>query len=171
MGNTPSSMKDLPYRLSSDEYVEITTNDKKKYYVFPRKFVKQVGNSVKQGFSEQSLKLSFIGHGLGLGNSLSQFNNDLQQETKSWFYITEKPDPDDPPLPTSVNDMSLKGYIKLFQLDAKILHPDNKFDLEKSTFELKKLKPKPEETKANSFGKMKNNLKQLKKDLKTLKRC
>jgi len=181
MGNsfsTPESMKNLPNELNKDEYIKITTKEGNNFYVFSRTFMGRLKGDFKQDWSAQNIGLGMMGNVMGVGNQLSSINQSLNQQEKSRYYITTSPNPKSDPIQSSVDDYSLKGYIKLFKMDP-IVNDKFKFDLETSIFELKKMNEKQENQKEqlekkekkenNTFGKtkkMNNLLKRLKADLK-----
>ena len=174
MGNllsVPESMKGLPNRLKQNEYVEIITIDKKKFYVFPRSLGGQFKGNIKKSFSAESIGLNLLGSKLGF-RGLGDLHQNLNQQDNSNFYIThssdssEKPDPKAKPIQSSVNDINLKGYITLFMKDP-IVDKKYKFDLKSSTFEVKNLP-----SGKSSFGKSNySKLKRLQRDLKQVKKC
>jgi hypothetical protein len=162
MGNkfsTPQSMEKLPNSLSTNQHVEITTKDNKKYYVFHRGLFNMIGNNISQNFSLSNVGLDMLGKQIGLGNELSSVNRSLNKQKESWFYITEQKDKSKP-IKSSVNVNLLKLYIKLYNMDP-VVKKKYKFDLKTSTFEIKENEP----TK-NLFGRkkiLKKTLKQLQK--------
>lgn len=161
MGNslsTSDTMKNLPDDLSTNQHVEITTNDGKKYYVYRRAIINQIGNNFNQRFTATNIGLGFLGQKLGLGNDLASINRSINKQKESWFYITDEKNKI---IRSSVNAILLKLYIKLFVIDP-IVQKKYKFDLKTSTFEVKENEPAK-----NGFGKKRiTTLKQLRVDLK-----
>lgn len=167
MGNiVPKSMENLPDGLKLNEYIEITTENGTKYYVHKRSFGRMIGNNFRQSFSGENMALNALGRGFGLGDRLSDINNELNEQRTSHFYITTGVnDKEEKALRSSIDATSVKVYIALF---FKELLNDNKADLEKCTFKVK--------TKNNSgFGKKgrktvkRSTLKRLQADLRVLK--
>ena len=181
MGNSPSSMKDLPNSLNQNQYIEITGPSGEKFYVHPRTFTGVLKNAYYQQFSGANFAL----RGLGL-NELADINNGLNAQKRSFYYITKTPEANEKnALRSIINTNLLKVYIKTFFSKMDFIN-NYKLDLEKSKFELKEVNtittsgpivnpnqpsgPIVNPNQSSSFGKKVNyKLKQLQRDLKRLK--
>ena len=110
----PESMKDLPENLNSDQYIKmvLTDNGNKDgiYFIQKRNYLDQVGNSIKQSFSAQSIGLDMLG--------LGGFKN-LNKSKVSEFYVT-KDKLDGEPIVSTVSSNLLKMYIKAFTFEQGI---------------------------------------------------
>jgi hypothetical protein len=128
-----------------------------------------MGANFRNDFTQENFALKLLGGKLGVGNDLANINQSMNQQKNSRFYITQKPDPKSPAIPSSVDASDLKGYIKLFHMDPRV-EEKHRFDLDTSTFELKQLKS---DSKKNQFGTSRNEkgLQQLQRDLKQLLKC
>ena len=145
----PESMKDLPGNLNSDQYIKmvLTDNGNKDgiYFIQKRNYLDQVGNSIKQSFSAQSIGLDMLG--------LGGFKN-LNKSKVSEFYVT-KDKLDGEPIVSTVSSNLLKMYIKAFTFEQGI-----KLDsIQNAIFTVET------KNKISSFGK-RNFKKNLKKKLK-----
>ena len=176
MGNSPSSMKDLPNSLKQNQYIEITGPSGEKFYVHPRTFTRVIRNAFYQQYSGGNIAL----RGLGL-NQLADINNSFNAQKRSFYYVTKTPEANENnALRSIINTNLLKLYITTFFSRMDFIN-NYKLDLEKSKFELKEVNVIPnnnnvDSNKTSGFGKKVDSkfkqlkkLKQLRRDLKLLK--
>ncbi len=153
MGNsvsTPESMKNIPSKLSKDEYLEMTY-DGTIYCIQKRSNLNRLSASIRQNFTKEAFLLDAVG--------LDAFT-DLNKQKTGQFYVTLN-NPLNKPVVTTVDSTILSWFIKGFAYEQGI-------KVENATFQLKTLTKKEEKEEIenkefSNFGKKRKRKNKLKK--------